>query len=571
MFLRAKPRWQLPGPSVPYLVVWRHDEAARDTRRCVSPETALKQLDNWAISHHTTLLEMAAALQNKPPSTSASRVEHLWFNAQLKSRIAAAIQAGRLVVLEAELPPPSSMPKKGAAPAGPQAGATPTTAPAVARQVTYKFDLTSSSSLRMPYAVAINGVVVKHADKPGSIKSGKSVTIEVPSNSTVSLYLNSDALPSHRKQPVYGITPKDRDLYVTITEKTGKHSDSDTPVFEKRKSTKGKNGEVVKEVDHYTAPLTGDLWMKVSHKYSEADAKSYLPATTDSVIRKAVLSIYREELTSSSLKLDWAAQGTSPSHTLTVTFADSSNPTQNITSFSLLKDGLTRVHPKAFLALLEAARTARLTKMTISSNWRPLLGSIAHRAGLGVDVSYIEDATHKVTMNREELRKDTPDLDWVSVEEKELFTEYEAAKEDFEAKLSAERLAKKTLANAETALKTAKKQKNQTDITTAQAKKSKAETALESARKEKEKAKDAYNSARTPWKKELDANEPACVRKLRNALKDHSMVKQFFDPWYMDSNTRDKIDASPNEQCTANEKLHAHHLHITVHEPDLLS
>lgn len=61
------------------------------------------------------------------------------------------------------------------------------------------------------------------------------------------------------------------------------------------------------------------------------------------------------------------------------------------------------------------------------------------------------------------------------------------------------------------------------------------------------------------------------MRNLRNALKDHSMVKQFFDPWYMDSNTRDKVDASPNEQCTDNEKLHAHHLHITVNEPDLLS
>ncbi len=37
----------------------------------------------------------------------------------------------------------------------------------------------------------------------------------------------------------------------------------------------------------------------------------------------------------------------------------------------------------------------------------------------------------------------------------------------------------------------------------------------------------------------------------------------------MDPNTQDQIAAKPNEQRDANEKLHAHHLHVTVREPKI--
>jgi hypothetical protein len=47
-------------------------------------------------------------------------------------------------------------------------------------------------------------------------------------------------------------------------------------------------------------------------------------------------------------------------------------------------------------------------------------------------------------------------------------------------------------------------------------------------------------------------------------------VKQLFDPWHMDNNTRDKVPAQPNTQISDNEKLHAHHLHITVLDEKVL-
>jgi hypothetical protein len=77
--------------------------------------------------------------------------------------------------------------------------------------------------------------------------------------------------------------------------------------------------------------------------------------------------------------------------TVTVSFADASNPKSNITSYGLLADGLPRVHPGGFAALLTAAVQARATTLALSSCWRPSLGSIAHRAGLGLDVTLVGD------------------------------------------------------------------------------------------------------------------------------------------------------------------------------------
>ena len=71
------------------------------------------------------------------------------------------------------------------------------------------------------------------------------------------------------------------------------------------------------------------------------------------------------------------------------------------------------------------------------------------------------------------------------------------------------------------------------------------------------------------WNDERDKNEPAKVKGYRTVLSQCPHVKQLYDPWFMDKDTQDKIPAIPNEQKTTNEKLHAHHLHITVHEPKI--
>lgn len=309
------------------------------------------------------------------------------------------------------------------------------------RKVTYIFNATSSSNLRIPYAVAVNGAAqAAFSHKPRRVdgSAGKIETF-VEQGSTVSLFLNSDAHPHYRKEPVYEVAVGDNDIVVNVTEKSGKHSDSDKPVLQKAKA-----GEKP-AVDRYAAPLTGDIWMKVSHKYQAAEVDALVEAGTSEAVKAAVKSIY-SGLASSTLSITEPAAAAAatanaspkfppkPARSVKVTFNDSNNPKDNISAYKLLSDGLPRVHPAGYAAMFTAALDNGIESLIVSSCWRPMLGSIAHRAGLGLDVS----ALGKTTLNRQELRSafegnkpamkgDGSDSDNVSDAEVIKFGEYETA------------------------------------------------------------------------------------------------------------------------------------------------
>ena len=96
----------------------------------------------------------------------------------------------------------------------------------------------------------------------------------------------------------------------------------------------------------------------------------------------------------------------------------------------------------------------------------------------------------------------------------------------------------------------------------------------------REQSKDAAKTAATAsakasdaWDKERDSNEPTAVRGFRKSLLQCACVGQLFDPWFMDSNTLDQKAPEPNQQRgdeNSNERLHSHHLHITVNESKIL-
>ena len=67
---------------------------------------------------------------------------------------------------------------------------------------------------------------------------------------------------------------------------------------------------------------------------------------------------------------------------------------------SLLKDVLPRTHPHAFAALMTEAYAAGVNDISVTSCWRPMLGSIVHRAGLGSDVVAIAYVHQAVKLNR---------------------------------------------------------------------------------------------------------------------------------------------------------------------------
>jgi hypothetical protein len=432
------------------------------------------------------------------------------------------------------------------------------------RKITYVITAPSSKNLSIPYAVAVDGKALPaYANKPSRVSGAKGqITVTVKQGQLVSLYLNSDAHPEFRANPVYQVTAGSRDAIVLIAEKPGKHPETDTPVKQVDADPKK---EAAKNADTYVAALTGDIWMKVSHKYTEAEVDALMPAGTKSEVISAIKSIYRG-LPSATLTVSVPATGQQAAKLLKITFIDSNNPKDNIVSYSLLKDGLTRVHPGGFAALLTSALEHNIPSLQVTSCWRPMLGSIAHRAGLGLDVGYVGSTR----MNRQELRQafegkkptkhgDGDDTDSVSDAEVKKFAEYENA--IVEAKAS-----KADLAKAQKALKAAEKTKDPAKIADAQ-------TKFDEAEKASSDAANAESEALDAWNKERNAAEPAAARLFRTSLLKCSCVRQLFDPWVMDENTRDANAPVPNMQrgaSTSNERLHAHHLHITVHDPKIL-
>lgn len=406
--------------------------------------------------------------------------------------------------------------------------------------VTYLFKIVSTKSLTLPYAIEIDGKIRDDFKKNPALLRTSSGKIEIRNlkpNQKIRLFLNSDADPRNRENPVYSIITSSKHIVVQIQEKLGKHTDDDKLIRD--------NDESSETVETYTAALTGDTWMRISHKYSSSEVDEILNNEIDIKIKQAVAKIY-SGLTKPNLTIEHKFGETN------IIFQDSDNCANNISQgYSLLKEGLTRVHPAGYAALFIAAREAKLQRLVLSSTWRPLLGSIAHRAGLGLDVSYIDSEI----LNRQELRKKyAVDTNAVSEQEKILFADLENLKSNKGSlRKSLEKAKKEVLDEKDDPF------------------------ALRNARIKSKKIQEEYDSnevqlrkAEEKWRTERDKNEPDTVKKFRQALSENKYIEQLFDPWVMDTNTQDNSPAIPNLQNNENEKLHAHHLHITVHEPKIL-
>ncbi|MFN3887071.1 MAG: hypothetical protein ACK4MG_08935 [Aquabacterium sp.] len=422
-------------------------------------------------------------------------------------------------------------------------------------KVTYSFVF--RSKLSMPYAVAVNGsVLAAFKDRPK--RTDGKISLNVDAGQTVQLYLNSDAHPAFRQQPVYEVKVLDDDVDVVITEIAGRHTDTDAPVMGKVT----KNEATGRSLQHMSAKLTGDIWMKVSHKYTPSEVDARLPTETSADVKAAIKRIYTG-LSSPTLTVERPAQDGKPARTLTVKFSDSSNPKENISNYTLLSDGLPRVHPGGYAALLNAALEAEVASIMVSSCWRPMLGSIAHRAGLGLDVSVVGGTT----MNRQELRRalnasraalkgNGNDKDNVTDAEVKAFGEYEQA-------LADQKRAEAELIVAKAALAAAKKAGDVEAVQRAAEDQRRAQKTLDAA--------NASNQVKlSAWNEERDKGEPNHVHRYRASLLRCVCVKQLFDPWFMDAQTQDASEPTPNMQKSGNEILHAHHLHITVDDPKIL-
>lgn len=359
------------------------------------------------------------------------------------------------------------------------------------RTVTYIISTAASKQgINLSYAVAVDDVVMDaytNSVARFATSTAAGIKVSVDPGKKVSLFLNSDAVPGRRNNAVYAVNVKDKNVQVTVTEKLGKHADTDTPKLV------GSD----KNLERYTAPLTGDIWKKITHKFTAADVDASVPAGTRAEIVTAVKSIYAG-LPSAQLVLTIPASGTQTALTTTFSFEGNENARENINNFSLTTDGLPRVHPCCYAAILQAAVDARVTTVAMSSNWRPCLGSIAHRSGLGCDVTNVGG-----TQMRKAAGFNTKEIS--------LLNAYKAAK-----------------------------------------------------------AGPAKDAAKKAWETEHNKNQPIHVQSFRASLQQNTGIKQVFDPWEMDSDTRDNVAATANRQGTDNEKLHSNHLHVTARDGHLI-
>jgi hypothetical protein len=264
-----------------------------------------------------------------------------------------------------------------------------------------------------------------------------------------------------------------------------------------------------------------------------------------SALSKPSQTIY-SGLATGMLTVAVAAQGGKPAQQVTLQFdkKDNKNCYDNVQGFNWLKDGITRAHPGGYAALINAALANGVGRVEMTSCWRPMLGSVVHRVGLGLDVGYLD----KVRLNRKELITGiavTADADAnVSADEIKLYRAHLAAKKDAAAaKTEAKRIKNKTGST-----------KEELDAANAQVKADAGKAKI----------------AQERWQDELNKNDPPKVKAFRKSLYACTCVAQLFDPWYMDSNTRDQIAPTPNAQIDGNEKLHHHHLHITVADAKVL-
>ncbi|RAR59941.1 hypothetical protein C7401_11070 [Paraburkholderia unamae] len=285
----------------------------------------------------------------------------------------------------------------------------------------------------------------------------------------IALHIANDAFRYHRNFQLYPWTvPDAAHSKIHIFEL---RSDVQNKFIEKNNlpSIPSENTLVVKSAptNEYYGFLTGDLWRKVSHEYTDADisrlcpsgtisrnalagdmphpqvaahpSHALVPAMTNAVtphsdgphayvgpvlggsspasVPAVVSAPALPQVTGSveTIAVDWlatlapiyaAGAGSRsmapltveiPTLGITLTFigralANAINTSDNTT----IQQAIKRTSPRTFAAALKAAWRLHIDKLSLSSSWRPMLGSRLHKMGDGLDVTSFEDSLEHI-------------------------------------------------------------------------------------------------------------------------------------------------------------------------------
>ncbi len=403
---------------------------------------------------------------------------------------------------------------------------------------------------------------------------------------TVGVCISVDAKQSYRRLPLWQVTAGDHDIVVDVFETYGKHALDDHATL--AETVNEGSEQAPKLVDYYKAQLSGDIWMRSTHPFKESDVEALPTDAATPAVRQALAKIYRNEFTSvgADFAIDVPRQRDANDKAavrLLWISAENDNCVHNVSALDIRRDIPPRIHPGAYAAVARAAHEAGVDEVRFTSSWRPMLGSMPHRTGQGLDLKWLVEGKKALMLNRTGLSSlsvtdknkdgkvdDPRGHGNITVQEQQAFNDWRSAQRKTRDATSALTAAKAKLDEKTKALASAKKAKN-TDQT------AEAEHALQTATKERDEAADALADAQADevkckkkWTDELAANEPGVVGNYRRYLMREQIVTQVIDPWYLEMDARRNAALVPNEQLKdGTQDIHATHMHISIADPEL--
>lgn len=396
-----------------------------------------------------------------------------------------------------------------------------------AATVRFEFVHAVSKLTSLKYRIVRNGSEQLALNKLGA--NGKTITVPVCAGDRVGIQLGADTKSMFRRRILYEIVADPGVNIVTIREHRGKVN---IGAWNNREVGKGVSKADSNQNGRWQGEMWGDTWALFSPRYTVAEATKILRevGVSEDWI-EIVCRIYRDDLSDAGeaqyAQLRGALTGVKRlrielvlDDPTTIFWENSafSNCRENIRGTYLAEEPpesipliefVGRVSPLAYYAAFKAAVDARIDEIHLSSGWRPMIGSVLHRVGVGLDVNYLLDDGQKkervMLASAQANQRYKKSVQILNLEE----LSYRTPEQD--AQLVQLR--------------------NQV----------------------------------------VTIEETPLVKAYREKLKKSPQIRQLFLPWYMranNPNVPDKIE-DMNKGISNNERLHKDHLHITANDPEI--
>ena len=192
--------------------------------------------------------------------------------------------------------------------------------------------------------------------------------------------------------------------------------------------------------NEYFGYLDGDLWLSISHEFSDHDITrlcppetlsrnvlagslgqnqqaSAPPSVTGGASSSAPAPVAQSQIAGNmeQLHVDWlsalapiyaSGNGSRSMAPFTVVvdslgikvkfIARSLANAVNTSNRTTIQQALRRTSPRTFAVILKAAWQLHIDEISLSSSWRPMLGSRLHKMGVGLDVTEIDDSAEHI-------------------------------------------------------------------------------------------------------------------------------------------------------------------------------